>query len=84
MARSASGKRLKRYGLRRAAGGRHNRRRKANALGAFTNPITHARALTATGPMPVMISRSGQVSVPHQSLTAVVDPPFAHKWRTEP
>jgi hypothetical protein len=26
----------------------------------------------------------GQVSVPHQSLTAVVDPPFAHKWRTEP
>jgi hypothetical protein len=38
-----------------------SRRREAEALGAFANTIAHARGqCTATGPMPVTISRSGR------------------------
>src|SRR5262245_19003453 len=39
---------------------RQNRRRKADALRTFTGTVTYTRAAQATGPMPVMISRSGR------------------------
>src|SRR5215831_18640605 len=45
--------------LRATRVGRQNRRRKANAVLTFADAVTHAQR-TATGPMPVMISRSGR------------------------
>src|SRR6476660_1518797 len=44
--------------LRPARIGRQNRRRKADALRTCADAVSHARA--ATGPMPVMIARSGR------------------------
>ena len=58
--------------LRPARVGRQNRRRKADALRAFANPITHARAAHRDRTDAGHDLALGQMPVAHQSLVAAV------------